>query len=139
MWDDEVRFGAAWVLAQGSRRQGPAVAGAFPPSRAHQRTTPRGARFPAILEEPHRFTTRMKHERRVDGAVARAWSCAEIMPAQNAGVRPVGSRQEVVVLADDGTVAVADVQFRHGAAHPLLHHFLIGQNRGQSLPDALRQ
>ena len=52
---------------------------------------------------------------------------------------PSRSRQEAVVLGDDGAVAVADVQLRHGPAHALLHHFLAGQNRSQSLPDALRQ
>ncbi|MBY0318196.1 MAG: hypothetical protein K2X72_05685 [Reyranella sp.] len=81
----------------------------------------------------------MKHERGIDGAVAGARPGAEIMPAENAGMRSVGARQEVVVLGDDGAVAVADVQFRHGSAHALLHHFLAGQDLGQSLPDALRQ
>jgi hypothetical protein len=79
----------------------------------------------------------MKHERRIDGAVSRAWPGAEIMPAKNTGVRPVKTWQEAVVFGDDGAVAVADVQLCHGSAHSLLHHFLIGQNRGQPLPDAI--
>jgi hypothetical protein len=44
-----------------------------------------------------------------------------------------------VVLRDNGTMAVADVQFCHGSAHPLLHHFLAGQNRGQFLSQGLRE
>ena len=81
----------------------------------------------------------MKHEPGIDGAVSGAWPGAEIVPAKDTGACPVRSRQEMVVLGDDGAVAVTDVQLRHGPAHALLHHFLVGQNRGQSLPDALRQ
>jgi hypothetical protein len=36
-------------------------------------------------------------------------------------------------------MAVADVQFCHGSAHPLLHHFLASQNRGQFLSEGLRE
>jgi hypothetical protein len=44
-----------------------------------------------------------------------------------------------MVLGDDGAVPIADVQLRHGPAHALLHHFLVGQNVGQPLPDAVRE
>ena len=81
----------------------------------------------------------MKHEPGIDGAVSRAWPGAEIMPPMDTGVRPVKSWQQVVVLRDDGAMAVADVQLCHGSAHSLLHHFLVGQNPGQFLPDALRE
>ena len=43
------------------------------------------------------------------------------------------------MLRDDGAVAVADIQLRHGSAHSLLHHLLVGQDRGQFLPDGLRK
>jgi hypothetical protein len=36
-------------------------------------------------------------------------------------------------------MAVADVQFCHGSAHPLLHHFLAGQNGGQFSSEGLRE
>jgi hypothetical protein len=36
-------------------------------------------------------------------------------------------------------MAVADVQFCHGSAHPLLHHFLARQNHGQFLSEGLRE
>jgi len=81
----------------------------------------------------------MKHEPGIDGAVSRAWPGAEFMPPMDTGVRPVKSWQEVVVLRDDGAMAVADVQLCHGSAHSLLHHFLVGQNPGQFLSDALRE
>jgi len=94
---------------------------------------------PQSLEEPDGFTSRMKHEPGIDGAVSRAWPGAEIMPPMDTGVRPVKSWQQVVVLRDDGAMAVADVQFCYGSAHPLLHHFLAGQNRGQFLSQGLRE
>jgi hypothetical protein len=52
------------------------------------------------------------------------------MPAKKTGVRPARSWQQAVVLRDDRTMAVADIQLCHGSAHSLLHHFLAGQNRG---------
>ena len=61
------------------------------------------------------------------------------MPPKNTGVRFVKTRQEAVVFRDDGAMAVADVQFCHGSAHSLLHHFLAGENRGQFLSDGLRE
>jgi hypothetical protein len=54
-------------------------------------------------------------------------------------VRPAKSWQQAVVLRDNGTMAVSDVQFCHGSAHPLLHYFLTGQNRGQFLSEGLRE
>ena len=81
----------------------------------------------------------MKHEPGIDGAISRAWPGAKIMPPKNTGVRLVKSRQEAVVLRDDGAVAVADFQLGHGSAHSLLHHILAGEDRGQCLPDGLRQ
>src|SRR5262249_60230815 len=64
---------------------------------------------------------------------------AEIMPSKKPGGRPARSSQQAVVLRDDGTMAVADVQLCHGSAHSLLHHFLAGQNRGQFLSEGLRE
>src|SRR5262249_55486248 len=61
------------------------------------------------------------------------------MPHKNTGMRPARSWQQAVVLRDNGTMAVADVQFCHGSAHSLLHHFLAGQNRGQFLSQGLRE
>ena len=81
----------------------------------------------------------MKHEPGIDGAVSRAWPGAEIMPPKNAGVRFMKFWQEAVVLCDDGAMAVADVKLCHSSAHSLLHHFLVGQNPGQFLPDVLRE
>ena len=43
------------------------------------------------------------------------------------------------VLRDNGTMAVADVEFCHGSAHSLLHHFLAGQYRGQFLSQGPRE
>ena len=81
----------------------------------------------------------MKHEAGIDGAVSRAWSGAEIVPPMDTGVRPVKSWQDVVVLCDDGAMAVADVQLCHSSAHSLLHHFLAGQIPGQLSSEALRE
>src|SRR5262245_31696322 len=82
----------------------------------------------------------MKHEPGdIDGAVSRAWPGAEIIPPRNTGVRLVRSWREAVVLSDDGTMAVADVQLCHGSAHSLLHHVLAGQIRGQFLSEAVRE
>src|SRR5262245_10830553 len=81
----------------------------------------------------------MKHQPGIGGAISRAWPGAEIMPPENAGVRPARSRQQAVVLRDDGTMAVADVQLCHRSAHSLLHHFLAGQNRSQFLSQGLRE
>src|SRR5262249_10187066 len=72
-------------------------------------------------------------------AISRAWSGAEIMPPKKTGVRPARSWQQAVVLRDNGTMAVADVQFCHGSAHPLLHHFFARQNRSQLLLKGLRE
>ena len=44
-----------------------------------------------------------------------------------------------MVLRDNGTMAVADVQFCHGSAHSLLHHFLARQNGGQFSSEGLRE
>src|SRR5262245_54387668 len=81
----------------------------------------------------------MKHEPGIGGTVSRAWSGAETMPPKNTGVRPASSWQQAVVLGDDGTMAVADVQLCHGSTHSLLHHFLARQNRGQFLSEGLRE
>src|SRR5262245_66581211 len=81
----------------------------------------------------------MKHEPRIGGAITRAWPGAEIMPPKNTVVHPARSWPQAVMLRDNGTTAVADVQLRHGSAHSLLHHFLAGQNRGQFLPQGLRK
>ena len=137
--DDQVRFDAAWMRAHSCIGQGLQSLVRFRRRvrTCEQHQVVRGS--PQSLEEPNGFTSRMKHEPGIDGAVSRAWPGAEIMPAKNTGVRPVKSRQEAVVLRDDGAMAVADVQLRHGSAHSLLHHFLAGQDRGQFLPDALRE
>jgi hypothetical protein len=55
------------------------------------------------------------------------------MPSKNTGVRPARSWQQAVMLRDNRTMPVANVQFCHGSAHALLHHFLAGQNRGHFL------
>ena len=81
----------------------------------------------------------MNHEPGVGGAVSRARPGAEIVPPKNTGVRPTRSWQQAVVLRDNGTMAVADVQLCHGSAHSLLYHFLAGQNRGQFLSHRLRE
>src|SRR5215831_14837127 len=91
------------------------------------------------MEEPNGFTSGTKHESGIGSTISRAWSGAEIMPPQNTGVRPARFWQQAVVLRDNGTMAVADVQFCHGSAHSLLHHFLAGQNRGQFLSQGLRE
>ena len=61
------------------------------------------------------------------------------MPPKKTGVRPARSWQKAVVLRNNGTMAVADVQLCHGSAHSLLHHFLAGENRGQFLSEGLRE
>src|SRR5438445_11054612 len=61
------------------------------------------------------------------------------MPPEKTGVRPARSRQQAVVLRDNGTMTVADVQLCHGSAHPLLHHFLARQNGRQFLSEGLRE
>src|SRR5438874_2125248 len=61
------------------------------------------------------------------------------MPPKNTGVLPARSWQQAVVLRNNGTMAVADVQFCHGSAHPLLHHFLARKNGGQFSSQGLRQ
>src|SRR4029450_12604061 len=82
----------------------------------------------------------MKHEPGIRSAVSRAWPGAEIMPPKNTGVRPARSwQQAAVVLRDDGTTAVADVELCHRSAHSLLYHLLAGQNRGQFLSQGLRE
>jgi len=81
----------------------------------------------------------MKHEPGIGGAVSRARPGAEIMPPKNTVVHPARSWPQAVMLRDNGTTAVADVQLRHGSAHSLLHHFLAGQNRGQFLSQGLRK
>src|SRR4029077_13770751 len=81
----------------------------------------------------------MKHEPGIGGAVTRAWPGAEIMPPKNTGVRLARSCQQAVVLRNDGTMVVADVQFSHGSAHSLLHHFLARENGGQFSSEGLRQ
>src|SRR6266536_2143913 len=91
------------------------------------------------MEEPNGFPSGTKHESGIGGAVSRAWSGAEIMPPEKTGVRPARSRQQAVVLRDNGTMAVADVQLCHGSAHPLLHHFLARQNGRQFLSEGLRE
>src|SRR5262249_21779750 len=47
--------------------------------------------------------------------------------------------QQAVMLRDNGTMAVAGVQFCHGSAHSLLHHFFAGPNRGPFLSQGLRE
>ena len=81
----------------------------------------------------------MTHEPGIGGAVSRAWPGAEIMPPKNTGVRAARSWQQAVVLRDDRTMAVADVQLCHCSAHSLLYHFLAGQDRGQFLSQGLRE
>src|SRR5262245_35327824 len=108
--DDEMRLDTAGMGAPGGLRQG-----LQPLMRFRRRVRPGEQqhvvrRSAQSLEQANGFTSGMKHEPSVDGAVAGARPCAEIMPSQDAGVRPVGSRQKLVVLGDDGAVAVADVQ-----------------------------
>src|SRR5262245_44087802 len=91
------------------------------------------------LEKPTGVTSGTKHESGIGTTISRAWSGAEIMPPENTGVRPARSWQQAVVLRDNGTMAVADVQFCHGSAHPLLHHFLARQNGGQFSSEGLRE
>jgi hypothetical protein len=44
-----------------------------------------------------------------------------------------------MVLRDNGAMAVANIQFCHGSAHPLLHHFLARQDNRQFLSEGLRE
>src|SRR5438132_7893518 len=91
------------------------------------------------MDESNGYTSGTKHDSGIGTTISRAWSEAEIMPPKNTGVCPARSWQQAVVLRDNGTMAVADVQFCHGSAHSLLRHFLARQNRGQFLSDGLRE
>src|SRR5262249_51381136 len=73
----------------------------------------------------------------IGSTITPSWSGAEIMPPKNTGVRLARSRQQPVVLRDNGTMAVTDVQFCHRSAHPLLHHFFARQNPGPFLSHGL--
>ena len=64
----------------------------------------------------------MQHEPGI-GARSPRVAGAEIMPPKNTGMRPARSWPQAMMLRDNGTTAVADVQLRHGSAHSLLHHF----------------
>jgi hypothetical protein len=90
------------------------------------------------MGEPNGFASGTKHESGIGGAVSRAGSGAKIMPPKKVDVCAARSWQQAVVLRDNGTMAVADIQFCHSSAHPLLHHFLAGQNHGQFLSQGLR-
>src|SRR5262245_12189264 len=61
------------------------------------------------------------------------------MPPKKTDVRPARSWQQAVVRREHGTMAVDDVQCCHWSAHPLLHHFVAGLNRGQFLSEGLRE
>ena len=139
MRDDQVRFDAVSVLVHGCIRQGFQSLVRFPrrEGTCEHHQVVRGSTQP--LEEPNGLTSGMTHEPGIGGAVSRAWPGAEIMPPKNTGVPPARSWQQAVVLRDNGTMAVADVQLCHGSAHSLLHHFVAGQNRGQFLSEGLRE
>ena len=126
-----MRFDAVWVRVHGCIGQGLQSTVRFPRGEGtcEQHQVVCGPTYP--LEEPNGFASGTKHESGIGSTISRAWSGAEIMPPKNTGVRPARSWQQAVVLRDNGTMAVADVQFCHGSAHSLLHHFLAGQNRGQ--------
>jgi hypothetical protein len=86
VWDDEVRSDAAGVRAHGRIGQGLQSLVRFRccVRAGEQQHVVRGSA--QSLKQPNGFTSRMKQERGVDGAVSGAWTGAEIMPAEKTGV-----------------------------------------------------